>query len=106
MKEVVVVARGEVKPGEEEAVERAFMDVIAPTHAEAGCLRYAFHRGVENPRMLMMIERWTSQEALQEHLATAHVAKLFEVILPRFVAPPELAVMEPLSDDTGPKGKL
>lgn len=106
MKEVVVVARGEVKPGEEEAVERAFMEVIAPTHAEAGCVRYAFHRGVENPRQLMMIERWASQDALQQHLASAHVARLFETILPRLVAPPELAVLEPLSDDTGPKGKL
>lgn len=106
MPEIVVVAKARVKEGSESAVEQAFREVMPPTHEEEGCLRYALHRGTDDPRTFMMIERWTSKEALDAHLATGHVQKLFASLAPLVEAPPELFLAEPLSDDLAPKGRL
>jgi quinol monooxygenase YgiN len=104
MSEIVVVARGQVKPGSESAAEKAFLEVITPTHQESGCLRYALHRGLDDPSLFMMIERWSSREALNEHLATPHVARLFEALGELLAGPAEIVVLEPKSEHLGQKG--
>jgi quinol monooxygenase YgiN len=106
MPEVVVVARGKVKPGSEAAAEKAFLDVIGPTHRERGCIRYALHRGLDDPSLFVMIERWSSREAVNEHLSTAHVSTLFEQLGSLLAAPAEIMVLEPISVHTGERGKI
>lgn len=103
---VVVVARARAREGKEREAEEAFRAVIPPTHQEDGCLRYALHRAIDDPRTLVMIERWSSKEALDRHLATPHVQKLFAALGDIVESAPELLVTEPLSDDFGEKGRL
>ncbi len=51
----------------------AFEALVAPTHDEDGCILYALHRGVEDPRRLAFVERRESIEQLRAHLASDHV---------------------------------
>jgi quinol monooxygenase YgiN len=106
MSEIVVMARARVKEGEEAAAEAAFRDVIAPSHDEAGCSRYALHRAADDPRTFVMLERWSSRGHLDAHLASAHVATLFGKLGALLEVPAEILVLEPLTDVAGEKGRL
>jgi quinol monooxygenase YgiN len=73
MPEVVVVGSFTAREGKEQEAREAFEELVAPTHAEDGCILYALHQGVEDPRRLAFVERWESPELLQAHLGSDHV---------------------------------
>ncbi len=78
MPEVVVVGAFKINPGKEQEALEAFRALVAPTHAEDGCILYALHRGVDDPARLTFIERWESRELLDAHLDSDHVAGLLK----------------------------
>ena len=78
MSEVVVVGSFKAEPGKEAEALQAFKDLVAPTHAEDGCILYALHQGADDPSQLAFIERWASREALDAHLKAPHIAALLE----------------------------
>jgi len=73
---LIVVAHLTSKP-ETVAETRAVLEaLIAPTRAEAGCLRYELHSDNADPARFCFIEEWTGDAALDEHLATPHLMGL------------------------------
>ena len=78
MSEIVVVGSFTARPGKEQEALEAFEGLVAPTHAEDGCILYALHRGVDDPAKLAFVERWESREAPKAHLESAHVAEVLE----------------------------
>lgn len=106
MSDVVVVARSRAKPGREGELEAALRACVTPTHAEAGCLRYALQRGVDDPSSFALVETWTSRAALEAHLRTAHVAVLFKALPDLVAEAPTVTVYEPLGAGDPVKGKL
>ena len=86
--EISVVARTKAKPGCENALEQAFKEAVQATHQEIGCQRYALHRGIDDPSIFIMIERWDSSADLDQHLKTSHIQTLFSKI-------PQLVISEP-----------
>ncbi len=106
MAEITVVARFKTKPGKDKELERALRDVVAPTHDEAGCIQYVLHRSTDDPTSIMMFERWTSRQALDEHLATPHIRRLFGIIPALVASPPEVAAFEVLPEGKPEKGTL
>lgn len=104
--EIIVVARFRVVEGKELEVEVAFREAIPPTHLEDGCILYGLHRGSDDPRTLMMIERWSTREALNAHLRSEHVQKLFVALDGLVEGTAEITVLEPRSEDLGPKGRI
>jgi quinol monooxygenase YgiN len=58
--------------GQEEKLAEQLRALVAPTRSEAGCLTYELHRDPQNPRKFMFYERFTSQTALDEHLASPY----------------------------------
>ncbi|MCB0880646.1 MAG: antibiotic biosynthesis monooxygenase [Thermoleophilia bacterium] len=67
MPEVLVVAVVKPKEGKEKDVEELFSSLVAPTHAEDGCLTYALHRDTRTPGQLVFVERWEHGEAAGTH---------------------------------------
>ena len=61
---VVVVATITPKPEHRDAVIAAMKKTVPLVHDEDGCELYALHTDDER---LVMIERWTSREALKKH---------------------------------------
>jgi len=76
MAELTVIARLKARPGKEAELEQALRVVVTPTHAEPGCLRYAFHRSTDDPATFLLVERWVSREALDQHLEMPYLKAL------------------------------
>ena len=53
--------------------EQLLRGLIEPTHAEAGCLAYALHRGSDDPQRFVLVERWASREDLDAHGVADHM---------------------------------
>ncbi len=103
---ITVVAKVKAKPGKEAALARALRALIAPTHREEGCLRYALNRSLDDPATFVMIEKWTSREALDSHLATPHLKAYFEKAPALSESWPIVDVFEPLTGGDKDKGQL
>ncbi len=74
MTDVVVVATIRPKPEHRAEVIAAMEKAIASVHAhDDGCLLYALHEGDDR---LVMVEKWSSAEALAEHSHGAALAEL------------------------------
>ena len=77
-KQVTVIARVRAKQGMEETVKNALLSLIEPSRADEGCINYDLHQDPGNPALFMFHENWTSEEALNNHLATPHLKAFIE----------------------------
>jgi len=80
MAEVIVVASMKARAGQEEAVLAGLAEAAAHTHEEAGCLLYALHRSPDDPARIVLIERWESRAALDEHFTKPYIQVLGEQV--------------------------
>ena len=101
MPTITVIARARANKGSEALLQKAITEVTTPTHAEAGCLKYALQRSVEDPQLFVIVEKWISKEAHAMHMGTPHVQALFEKLPGLLAGPAEIQVFEPL-----PSGSL
>ena len=69
---VTLLAEVQAKAGEEAAVKKALMSLVAPTHKEKGCICYNLHQSGEDKAKFMFYEQWASQAALDEHMQSEH----------------------------------
>ncbi len=57
-----------------EAAVAAANTVAEHSRREAGCLFYEFFADLNQPGRLLVFEEWETEEALEAHLATDHLA--------------------------------
>lgn len=77
MPEIVMVVDIVAADGKADELVEVFSRCIAATHEEPACITYALHRDSADPNHFVHIERWTSQELLDEHMAKPYVGELF-----------------------------
>jgi quinol monooxygenase YgiN len=106
MPELTVVAKVRAKPGREAALEREFRAIVAPTHAESGCLRYTLYRSVEDRASFSTSERWVSKEAVDQHCGAPHIQSLLKKAGEVLAGPPEIMVFELLPEGQSDKGRI
>jgi quinol monooxygenase YgiN len=106
MSEIVVVGSFTARPGKEAEALAAFEALLEPTHAEEGCILYALHRGADDSQRLAFVERWTSREALDAHLASPHVQAVIARAEELFADSGEIVVYEALPGGEAGKGSL
>ncbi len=106
MSNVVVVATFKVQEGKVDEAIAALTPVIEQTHDEAGCLSYALHRDVNDDHTVVLVERWTSQVALESHFQQPYIAALGAVASEMLAAPPTLHFCSPLPIGDPTKGTL
>ena len=108
MSEVIGVVDVRAAEGRADAVVAAFDACSARTHEEQGCLLYALHRDNADPHHFVLVERWRSQEDVDAHFATDHVAELlaFAAEPGNLAQPPELTFTTALELGTPGKGRL
>ena len=108
MSEIVGVVDVRAAEGRADAVVAAFEACTAGTHEEQGCLLYALHRDAADPHHFVLVERWRSQEDLDAHFQTTHVADLlaFAAAPGNLAQPPVLTFTTPLGLGTPEKGSL
>ena len=64
------------------AAGAALKTLAAASREEEGCLRYDVFESASAPGVFVTIEEWRSQEDLDTHMTTPHVAQAFEVAGP------------------------
>lgn len=105
MSEVVVVGSFVARDGKEDEARAAFEALVAPTHAEDGCILYALHQGQDDARKLAFVERWASREELDRHLESDHVKDVLAKVDDLF-AGSDITVYEAVPGGEERKGSL
>lgn len=100
---VVVVATITPRPGEHEAVKAALLEAVPAVHDEDGCELYALH---EKDDRLVMIEQWTSAEALAAHSRGAALAVLGPKLAGLTAGPADVIVLSAVPAGDAAKGRL
>ena len=103
--EVMVVGSMKAKDGHEEEAAEALRKAAASTHEEDGCLLYAVHRGLEDPGRVVIVERWASREALDEHFQKPYIRELGEKA-DLLAEPAQVWFLEPVPSGDPAKGQL
>jgi quinol monooxygenase YgiN len=106
MSEVVVIATFVTHPGKEDSAARFLDELLAPTHAEQGCLLYAVHRGLDDPQKMVFVERWASRELLETHIASDHIQDALKAVGDYFASGPEIVFYEALPGGEHDKGSI
>ena len=100
---VVVVAIIKPLPEHRDEVIAAFAETIAQVHAEDGCELYALQQADDR---LIMVEKWTSREALAAHSRGAALAALNPKVAGKVAGPSEVIVLDPVPAGDPAKGQL
>jgi len=81
---VWVIARAVARRGKEKELRSLLRRMVAPTHAEPGCLIYDLYES-ESPGTFFFYELWASRRDLVRHAASSHFERLLKA-LPQFTA--------------------
>jgi quinol monooxygenase YgiN len=106
MSEIVLIVSLVAKPDKQADAEQFLADLLAPTHAEDGCLLYALHRDLDDPTHLWFVERWESRALLDKHLHSDHILKALAEVDEFFTEGPDLKFCEALPGGERDKGSI
>jgi len=70
---LTVIATIIAKPVHAAHVKRVLLDLIPPTRAEAGCLRYELQQELDAPHVFIFVESWESRELHSAHMQSPHL---------------------------------
>lgn len=90
-------------PEHRQDVVDAFRAVVPTVHGEDGCELYALHEAADR---LVMVEQWTSDEALQAHLAGPVLVELDARLDGKTVRPADIVIVSPVPLGDPVKGTL
>ena len=74
MSPIHVIARHFARPETVDQVRRILLELIEPSRAEAGCLKYELLQNAEEPTDFTFVETFASDEALKVHAAAPYIA--------------------------------
>ena len=106
MSEIVVVGSLKARLGKEEETAEALGTLVAPTHAEDGCILYSLHQGVADKTRFAFVERWVSQAKLDAHLGSTHIAAVLARADELLSEAPDIVVYSALAQGEERKGSL
>ncbi len=72
---LVIAGYIRIDPANHEAAVAAASQVMEETHKEEGCISYTFSADLSDEGLFHLFEEWESQEALDAHFRTPHMAK-------------------------------
>ena len=72
---IVVSGVVEIDPEDRDTALEAASRMAQASRQEEGCHAYAFYVDVEDPGRIRVFEEWESQEALDAHFQTEHMAE-------------------------------
>lgn len=101
---IVVTAVFRPQASAHDQVVQALRAAIPAVHEEPGCLLYAIHDAPDGS--IVMIEKWTSADLLDQHGSGAAVAALNTALEGLLAEPVEVTRLVPLAAGTAEQGAL
>ncbi|HUP07821.1 MAG TPA: putative quinol monooxygenase [Caldimonas sp.] len=77
--ELFLFARFHARPGCEQQLRQAILEVQAPTSDEAGCLGYHAFQSVRDPGEYYVHSRWKDRAAFDTHAGLPHTLRFVSV---------------------------
>jgi quinol monooxygenase YgiN len=71
-----------VKPGHEAAALNELQQMLKPSQAEPGCLRYEIYQAEKNACSLHLIETYADQQAMEFHSQSSYFQNMVEKVSP------------------------
>ena len=75
---IIVVTRMRARAGEAAAVKKLAMPFVSETRNESGGLLYDLYQNTQDETYFILHEVWKEQNAINEHMATAHFKTFME----------------------------
>jgi len=79
---IYVVTHVDLIPPKKDDGIAALKEVITPSRADSGNLRYELLQQASRPNHLTLVEIWRDRQALEAHEVSAHIRKLRDTLLP------------------------
>jgi quinol monooxygenase YgiN len=73
---IKVVAKSSAKADKLEKYLELSREMVEKTVKEEGCIRYELFQDVKDPRVMIIIEEWENEEALNKHSASEHFKRI------------------------------
>ncbi|WBU53092.1 putative quinol monooxygenase [Paracoccus sp. SCSIO 75233] len=70
---IYIVATHEAHPDCIDELRDALRDLVAPSRAETGCVRYDLHENAKQPGHFVFYEIWADMAAFKAHGETEHL---------------------------------
>jgi quinol monooxygenase YgiN len=88
----MIVVVGKVKTDAERRDElvRVALENVRASREDEGCLGYRFFQDTEDENAFVFVEEWESQEALEAHFRTPHIAKFMAAFPATLAEPPDV----------------
>jgi quinol monooxygenase YgiN len=96
MADLNVVAVIKAKEGREGVVGDALKSIIGPSRKDKGCNRYDLYVAEGAPGTFVTIEAWASQEDINEHMKSPHLAAGFTTVGDAFDGAPQIYLLNPV----------
>ena len=72
---IVIAGRVVIEPAKREEAVQAALEMMRETAREPGCISYTFSADLSDPGTFRIFEEWESQQALDAHFTTPHMAR-------------------------------
>jgi quinol monooxygenase YgiN len=72
---LVIAGEIEIDPAHREVAVAAAVEMMDETRRESGCISYTFSGDLTEPGRFRIFEEWESQDALDAHFASPHMAR-------------------------------
>jgi quinol monooxygenase YgiN len=87
---IVVVGRVQTDADRRAELVRIGQRVAAASRQEPGCISYQVCQDTEDENAFVFVEQWETEEALQAHFGSSHIAEFMPAIPGAVAGPPDV----------------
>ena len=88
---IVVIGRVRSDSERREELIRLGQALARASRAEEGCISYRLYEDTETENDFVFVEEWVSQDALELHFRTPHIAEFMRAVPAAITAPPDIS---------------
>ena len=82
--------------GNEEKLAEGLRGYVPMVLTEPGCIAFDVYRGIENPRLFILVEHYDDRAAIDAHIASDHFAEVAVAVLRPLLESREVEFLENL----------
>lgn len=93
---IKVMAKSFAKADKLEEILKLTREMVEKTVLEEGCIKYELCQDIKEPEIMIILEEWESEEALNRHMVSEHFKRLIPQINEMREKPSEINICRKL----------